>query len=96
MASHQVDVTVKIDRPKTPKELIGRVVYLHHQRGRGYIDSLGPIGTPLIVVEAYKGFVVVKSLGEVAAREYHVQAKAVSMVCPAEQRAGEASRKAAR
>lgn len=84
---------MKIDRPKKPRDLIGRTVWLHHQRGRSYFERIGPASVPLTVADVYPGIVVVRSLGEVAGQEHHVKASAISLLCPADQLVAEAERR---
>lgn len=92
MSVHHPVVAISIDRPKNPKDLIGRTMWLHHKRGVRDLARIGyPLGTPLVVSAVFDGVRVVRSPD---GREHPVKPTSLSLVCPEDQIAGEAERRA--
>ncbi len=81
---------ITIDRPKNPRDLVGRVVWLHHQRGRGYFSRVGSADAELTVTDTYQGITVVRTAD---GREHHIKSTAISLLPPAQQLAFEAQRR---
>ena len=85
---------ITIDRPRSRKDLIGRSVWLHHQRGKGYLDRVGAMDAELIITDVYEDIRVVRVAGDATSREHHIKNTAISLLRPADQLTYEADRRA--
>ena len=90
---HYKGMSIVIDRPKRPEDLIGRTIWLHHERARRrpqLVQRIGGMDQPLKVTGRYESTVVVTTED---GREHHLVGNVWSLLSPADQVAAEKQRR---